>query len=137
MITSRFDNVVLFDGECALCNGTVRFIADRDGCGLFRFAPLRSETARRLLEAAGYEPTGRELSSLVLIEEGRYYLRSSAALRIALRLDGMWPLLYAGIVVPRPLRDAVYDWIASNRYRWFGKTCRIPSEDLRARFLET
>jgi len=132
--------VVLFDGVCNLCNGSVLFVIDRDPTGYFRFAPLQSDEARRLLAAragAGEGVAGPDLSSVVLIEGGRVYTRSTAALRVARRLSGAWPLLYAFTAVPRVVRDAVYDWVARNRYRWFGRedACRVPTPDLRARFL--
>ncbi|CAN5908482.1 thiol-disulfide oxidoreductase DCC family protein [soil metagenome] len=127
--------VLLFDGVCNLCNGAVLFVIDRDPEGYFRFAPLQSDFAQRLLDHHGCGEA--DLSSMVLLEEGRCYTRSTAALRIARRLPGLWPLLFAFIVVPRPVRDAVYDWIARNRYRWFGRTesCRIPTPALSGRFL--
>lgn len=127
--------VLLFDGVCNLCNATVLFVIDRDPVGYFRFAPLQSEFARQLLEQHGCG--GGDLSSMVLLEEGRCYTRSTAVLRVAWRLGGAWPLLYAFVLVPRPLRDAVYGWIARNRYRWFGRmeSCRIPTPALSGRFL--
>ena len=128
--------VVLFDGVCNLCNGAVNFIIDRDPDGYFRFAPLQSDTARAPLpEEIGPDEA---LDTIVLIEDGRTFVRSTAALRIARRLTGPWPLLYAFLAVPRPLRDAVYDWIASNRYDWFGRRdqCRVPTPELQSRFLE-
>jgi predicted DCC family thiol-disulfide oxidoreductase YuxK len=127
--------IVLFDGVCNLCNTSVLFIIDRDPAGRFRFAPLQSEQANELLGTSGATPL--DAGSVILIEEGRRYERSTAALRIARRLSGGWPLLYAFSVVPRPVRDAVYDWIARNRYRWFGRrdTCRMPTPELADRFL--
>lgn len=129
--------VVLFDGVCNLCNGAVQFIVDRDPEGTFRFASLQSERAAALLREQGREPPAGDPESLVLIEGGRLYERSTAALRIARRLRGAWPLLYTFVVVPRFVRDAVYRLIARNRYRWFGKSaeCRVPTPELRARFL--
>ena len=128
--------VVLFDGVCNLCNATVNFLIDRDPDGVFRFGALQSEAARPLLHRHGLSAT--ELSSVVLIEDGHVYTRSTAALRIARRLPGLWPLLQVFYAVPTPLRDLVYDVIARNRYRWFGKrdACRVPTPDLRARFLD-
>lgn len=129
--------VIFFDGVCNLCNSSVNFIIDRDPNGYFRFAALQSDAAARRLPAHGITPEA--LESLVLLEDGACYRRSSAALRIARRLGGAWPLLYVFVLVPRPLRDAVYDWIAAHRYRWFGRrdTCRVPTPELRARFLDT
>jgi len=129
--------VVLFDGVCNLCNASVLFVIDRDPGGRFAFAPLQSGVAARLLAHRGYGETS--LGSVLLLEGGRVYERSTAALRVARRLGGWWPLLYAFIAVPRPIRDAVYDWIARNRYRWFGKeeACRIPTPELRSRASRT
>ncbi len=129
--------VVLFDGVCNLCNGTVQFILDRDPAGYFRFAALQSEAGSKALAAHGRAAPAGEPESIVLIEGDRVYDRSDAALRIARRLGGAWSLLYAFIVVPRVVRDAVYRFIARNRYRWFGRTeeCRVPTPELRARFL--
>ena len=127
--------VVFFDGVCNLCNGTVDFIIEHDEAGYFRFASLQSDFARSALppgDVAG------EPSSIVLREEGVLYRRSTAALRIARRLGGPWPLMYALIVVPAPIRDLVYRLIASYRYRWFGRAevCRVPTAQLQARFIE-
>jgi predicted DCC family thiol-disulfide oxidoreductase YuxK len=126
---------VLFDGVCNLCNGSVLFVIDRDPAGYFRFVALQSDTARRLLAEHGGPPP--DLSSIVLVEGGRVYTRSTAALRIARRLTGPWRLLHVCLLIPHPIRDAVYDWVARNRYRWFGReeACRLPSPELRARFL--
>ena len=127
--------VVLFDGVCNLCNGSVQFILKRDPRGRFRFASLQSETGRSLMAEHGLDPD--VLSSVLLVEDGRVWRESSAALRIARHLPGGWKLLRVFAVVPRPLRDAVYRWIARNRYRWFGKTetCWLPTPELRERFL--
>lgn len=127
--------VILFDGVCNLCNGAVNFIIDHDPAGYFKLAALQSEAARPLLEEHGL--SADVLDSLVLIEEGRAYQRSTAALRIVGRLRGPWPLLRVFLAVPRPLRDAVYDWVATNRYDWFGRRdkCRVPTPELRERFL--
>ncbi|MEZ4700339.1 MAG: DCC1-like thiol-disulfide oxidoreductase family protein [Rhodothermales bacterium] len=128
--------LVLFDGVCNLCNGSINFVIDRDEAGYFKFAALQSDAAAPALARCGRE--SGTLDSIVLVENGRCYSRSTAALRIARRMPALWPMLYAAIVIPRPIRDAVYDWIARNRYRWFGRTesCRIPTPDLRSRFVE-
>jgi predicted DCC family thiol-disulfide oxidoreductase YuxK len=127
--------VVLFDGVCNLCNASVNFIIDHDPSGYFKLAALQSQEAVPLLQQ--YDVPADYLGSVLLIEEGTVYRNSDAALRIARRLDGAWPLLYGFIAVPRPIRDAVYRIIAANRYRWFGKrdTCRLPTPELRQRFL--
>jgi predicted DCC family thiol-disulfide oxidoreductase YuxK len=128
--------LVLFDGVCNLCNGAVNFIIDHDPDGYFRFAPLQSDVAQEHL--AGTPAAGTTLDTIVLVEDGTPYMRSTAALRIARRLTAPWPLLALFLAVPRPLRDAVYNWIARNRYDWFGQRdqCRLPTPELKARFLE-
>lgn len=128
--------ILLFDGVCNLCNASVNFIIDRDPQAYFRFAPLQSETGRRLLEKHGL-PTG-SMDTVVLVEDDRAYVRSTAALRIARHLVFPWPLLALGLILPAFLRDLVYKLIANNRYRWFGKsdTCRLPTPALRSRFLD-
>jgi predicted DCC family thiol-disulfide oxidoreductase YuxK len=127
--------IVLFDGVCNLCNGSVQFLLKRDPEGRFRFAALQSDAGRRLMAEHGLDVDA--LSSVLLIEGGRVWQESSAALRIASHLPGAWKLLRVFAVVPRPLRDAVYRWIARNRYRWFGRTetCWLPTPELEARFL--
>ena len=127
--------VVLFDGVCNFCNASVRFIARRDARGYFHFAPLESDAGQQLLSEWGLN--GTAIDSVVLVEGGRASVKSTAALRIARRLSGLWPLVVVFLIVPRFLRDAVYDVIARNRYRWFGRSeqCMVPSAELRARFL--
>ncbi|MEQ8706464.1 MAG: thiol-disulfide oxidoreductase DCC family protein [Phaeodactylibacter sp.] len=127
--------ILLFDGVCNLCNSSVQFIIERDPEARFRFASLQSEEGQGLLHTFGARLP--DLSSVVLVQDGKLYARSEAALRVARQLKGGWALLYAFIVVPRPIRDAIYNWIARNRYRWFGKkeACMIPSPDIQSRFL--
>ena len=126
--------LVLFDGVCNFCNSSVNFIIDRDPRAYFRFAPLQSALGRQLREQQGVEAAA---DAIVLIEAGKVYLASTAALRIARRLSGLWPCLYVFIVVPRLLRDGLYDWFARHRYSWFGRSehCRVPTPDLRSRFI--
>lgn len=126
----------MFDGVCTLCNGFVHFVLEADSEGYFCLGALQDEAARPYLEAFGIEP--ETLNTVVLIESGRLYTRSTAALRVLRRLDYPWPLLYGLIGIPAPLRDGVYDWIAENRYAWFGRReeCRVPSPEERSRFLE-
>ena len=128
--------VVLFDGVCNLCNGSVRFVIERDPHKHFQFAPLQSETATTLIGGTA-DPLAMP-DSIVLVDDGRLYVRSTAALRIARRLRFPWPLIWVFMAVPRPLRDWVYDVIARHRYGWFGKrdTCMVPTKEIRDRFLE-
>jgi predicted DCC family thiol-disulfide oxidoreductase YuxK len=128
--------LILFDGVCHLCAWAVRFIIKRDPRSVFRFTPLQSELGRRLLAQHHINPVSTD--SFVLIEDGAAYTESTAALRVARRLNGAWPLCYAAIILPRFVRDPVYRFIARHRYRWFGKqdSCMMPTAELRARFLE-
>lgn len=127
--------IVLFDGVCNLCSGSVQFLLKRDRAGRLRFASLQSDAGRSLLAEHGLPVDS--LRSVVLVEDGRAWQESSAALRIARHLPGAWKLLRVFAAVPRPLRDAVYRWIARNRYRWFGKaeTCWLPTPEVKSRFL--
>ncbi len=135
MDTGVENPVVLFDGECNLCDGTVQFIIRNDRKERFRFAALQSKAGQRL--APDDTDAEGELKSIVLVEKGRLYRESTAALRIARGMDGLWPLLYAFIIIPPFIRNAIYKFIAQNRYKWFGKkdVCLIPTGNLRARFL--
>jgi len=128
--------IVLFDGVCNLCAWAVQFVVKRDRRQYFRFTSLQSDAGQKLISE--YCPTLKTLSTFVLIEKGRAYVESSAALRVARHLGGLWPLCYFGIVLPRVLRDAAYRFIAQHRYQWFGKkdSCMIPTPELRRRFLE-
>jgi predicted DCC family thiol-disulfide oxidoreductase YuxK len=139
--------VVLFDGFCNLCNGTVQFIVDHERTPELRFAPLQSELAQELLESAFDAEGARRIregatgggdpDTIVLVEGTKGFTHSTAGLRIARRLRAPWSWLSVFVVVPRPLRDLVYRFIARNRYRWFGKseTCRVPTPELRGRFI--
>ena len=128
-------SVVLFDGVCNLCNGFVQFVIRRDPAGRFQFAALESPAARRLLRDVNV--SNQLIDSVVLVEDGRAFTRSAAALRIVCKLTFPWPLAYALIIVPRILRDWGYAVVARNRYCWFGRrdTCMVPTPELRARFL--
>lgn len=127
--------VVLFDGECNLCNGSIRFIINRDPRGRYKFAPLQSAAGRTLMRAHNLNAT--QTDSVVLIEGEAAHLKSDAALRIAKGLGGAWSILYALIFVPKFIRDKLYSFVARNRYRWFGKRdeCMTPTPEIRGRFL--
>jgi predicted DCC family thiol-disulfide oxidoreductase YuxK len=127
--------VVLFDGVCALCNRFVDFALRHDRAARLRFAALQSPPGRALLAGAGLDPEA--LDSVVLVCCGRVYRESAAALRVLAELGLPWSLAAAGLAVPRPLRDAVYRFVARRRYAWFGRrdACRVPTPAERARFL--
>jgi len=128
--------IVLFDGHCNLCAWSVRFVIERDPARRFRFAALHSPAGRELLAEHGLLEDAPD--SIVLIEDGRVYTRSSAALRIARHLRGAWRLLGVFRIVPRVLRDPLYRVVARFRYRWFGRSeaCLAPTPANRERFLE-
>ncbi|MCX6351615.1 MAG: thiol-disulfide oxidoreductase DCC family protein [Bacteroidetes bacterium] len=128
-------SIVLFDGVCNLCNGSVNFIIDHDPKAKFQFAALQSEVAEKLLIKFGLDP--KEMDSIKLVEGDKYYTKSTAALRIARHLNKGWSLFYVFIIVPPFIRNWVYDFIAANRYKWFGKrdACRMPDANLKERFL--
>jgi len=127
--------IVLFDGVCNLCNGSINFVIDHDPEGFFKFASLQSDEAGALL--AKHHLSTNYVDSIILVSEGIVFARSDAILNIAKHLPGAWSLLWGFKVIPRRFRDLVYDWIARNRYKWFGKRdfCRVPTPELRARFL--
>ncbi|MEQ9103734.1 MAG: thiol-disulfide oxidoreductase DCC family protein [Rhodothermales bacterium] len=128
--------IILFDGVCNLCNASVNFVIDRDPHAVFRFGALQSEEGRRVLAQSRVDEAW--LDSIVLIDGDGVHTASDAALRIASRMPFPWSWLRVFRIVPRALRDAVYHWVARNRYRWFGKqeTCRIPTPELQARFID-
>lgn len=128
-------SIILFDGVCNFCNSTVNRIIRNDKKDHFRFAALQSETGKKLLKKFKIDPGTTD--SIILIENDRVYLRSGATLRISKQLGGLYPLLYGFIIIPPFLRNAVYDLIAKNRYKWFGKkeSCMVPEENVRAKFI--
>ncbi len=131
--------IVLFDGLCNLCTGSVRFLLRRDRHRRLRFAALQSPAGQALLGRYGLAQnvTRERPETIVVIESGRARVRSVAALHLARRLPWPWPLLAVFVVVPRPLRDALYAFIARHRYRWFGRTesCMVPTGETAERFL--
>ena len=128
--------LVLYDGSCNFCDSTVNFIISRDPEGRFHFASLQGQIARDILRQ-NHLPE-EQLDSIILVEGGQLYARSTAVLRTIRQLRGLWPLLSIFLLVPAFIRDLVYGIIARNRYRWFGRrdVCRIPDAQVRARFLD-
>jgi len=127
--------ILLFDGHCNLCNAWVHFIVKRDTEKIIRFASLQSKAGRQMLEKHKIEEN--YIESIVLFEEGNYFVSSTAALRTLSYLDGWQKHLIFLTVVPRSLRDLVYRFIAKNRYKWFGRReqCMVPTAELSKRFL--
>ncbi len=127
--------IVLFDGVCNLCNATVAFIIRWESKPVLRFANLQSKYANENLKRFSITPN--YLESIILIEDNQVYFRSAAAIKILAYLKFPWPILKFIAIIPVPLRDGIYDWIAKNRYGWFGKKeqCAIPSPSIQSRFL--
>ena len=115
---SNDNAIILFDGACTLCNTSVQFVLQRDTKAYFYFASLQSNIGKELLSQYGLT---HDLSSIVLIEQEQAFFQSTAVLRIAKQLDGVWPVFYNFILIPPFFRDSVYTWIAKNRYQWFGR----------------
>ncbi|WMJ74227.1 DCC1-like thiol-disulfide oxidoreductase family protein [Cytophagaceae bacterium ABcell3] len=126
--------IILFDGECNLCNGFVQFVLKRDPKGYFKFSSQQCEKAAPILAEFNVED---RLRTVVLIENGKVYKRSTAGLRIMKKLKGLWPLMYVFIIVPARIRDVVYEFISRNRYKWFGhkEACMVPDPNWRERFI--
>jgi predicted DCC family thiol-disulfide oxidoreductase YuxK len=129
------DHIILFDGVCNFCNSSINLVIRNDKKNIFRFAPLQSETAKQLLKQHHIDPTITD--SIVYIANGKAHVRSSAALHIARRMDGLYPLLFGMIIIPPFLRNLVYNYIAKNRYKWFGKkdSCMMPTPEIRQKFI--
>ncbi|MAM28858.1 MAG: thiol-disulfide oxidoreductase [Flavobacteriaceae bacterium] len=127
--------IILFDGVCNLCNSSVTFVIKRDTNDVFRFAALQEAPGQTLIKKHGIDPA--ETDSIILVSGDKAYTKSTAALKIARHLGGGYPLLYAFVIVPKFIRNWVYDYVAKNRYRWYGKkeSCMIPTPELRSKFL--
>lgn len=127
--------ILLFDGVCNLCNGTVQFVIKRDERKRFRFAALQSASGQALLKKLGLP--AQHFNTVVLIHGNTYFVKSTAVLRILKELGGLWKLCYALTIIPRPVRDFVYDMVAKTRYRVFGKQdeCMVPTPEVKERFI--
>ena len=127
--------VLLFDGVCNLCNHSVQFIIKKDVVGLFHFAALQSEEGKAILRKHKLSPDS--LDTVVLIMNDKAYTRSSAALQVLRKLGLPWSLMSVFLILPKGFRDYVYNFIAKNRYRWFGRqeSCMMPTPELKSRFL--
>lgn len=131
----RQQPIVLFDGVCNLCNRAVQFIIKRDPHARISFASLQSSIGQQLLERNKMPKS--DFNTFVFIENGKIQTKSTAALKILRYLNGVWKWGYLLIVIPRPIRDAFYSYVAKNRYKWFGiqEHCMIPTKDTKKRFL--
>lgn len=127
--------LILFDGVCNLCNTSVQKVLKNDKKGHFYFASLTWPIAEQVRR--GFPKMG-ETDSILLYQNERLYNQSTAALKIAAKMDGLWPLMGVFWIVPKPVRDVVYQWVARNRYKWFGKKdyCMMPSPETAGRFVE-
>ncbi len=127
--------IILFDGLCNFCNFWVNFLLDRDKKDKFRFTPLQSEKGEELLKK--FNLSTKDFDTFVLIDGNKYYIRSTASLIVAKNLGGLWKVLYSLIIIPGPIRDFIYNLVAKNRYKLFGKkeSCRIPTPEERSKFL--
>lgn len=135
-INLQEQRIIFFDGLCNLCNASVDFVVSHDANRLFRFASLQSELGEEVLKK--HKLSAQAYDSFILLEKGTLYIKSSAALRVARHLGLPISLLWIFIIVPPFIRNAVYSWVAQNRYKWFGKkeTCRLPTPEERALFLD-
>lgn len=129
--------IVLFDGVCNLCDASVQFIYKHDKEDIFRFVAIQSELGQKIIAHLGIDTS--KTDSIILYEPGvAYYFKAEAALRIAKELKSWHSILYIFIKVPDFIKNALYDYIAKNRYKWYGKkdACMLPTPELRAKFLE-
>ena len=135
-MNDEVDPVILFDGVCNLCNSSVQYVIRHDPKKIFRFASLQSPYAQKIL--ADFHLPVNDFNSFVLFENNTVYTRSTAALKVAKRLSGWIKILWVFLIVPKFIRDAVYNIIAKNRYKWFGKreACWVPTPELKSLFLD-
>ena len=126
--------VIFFDGICNLCNASVQFVIEHDKNSQFMFTALQGAYAKETLPTLNAD--SQKLNTILLLEDGKLYTKSSAALRVAKKLNGLLPLLYVFIIVPKFIRDWFYDIIAKNRYKWWGKqeSCWVPTAELKSKF---
>jgi len=131
----KHNPLVLFDGVCNLCNSSVQLIIKNDVKNTFMFSTLQNSLTINYL--ASKDSKHNEIDSIILITPSKIYTKSSAVLTISKHLKGLYPLLYVFYIIPKPIRDFIYDFIAKNRYKWLGKKdhCMIPSENLKNKFL--
>lgn len=127
--------IILFDGVCNFCNSAVNFTIKRNKKANIAFAPMQSEAGQKILQQ--YNLPKDDMQSFIFIENEKLYKQSTAALRVCRHLRALWPLCYSFMIVPKFIRDGIYNWIAKNRYKWFGmrQQCMIPTPEIKTRFL--
>ena len=128
--------IILFDGVCNLCDSTVQFIIKHDKKDIFRFVALQSDLGEEIVNHIGIDRT--KTDSIILYEPGlAYYYKAEAAIKIAAQLGGLFPLMNIFLILPKSVSNSVYDYIARNRYKWYGKKeeCMIPTPEMKAKFL--
>ena len=128
--------IILFDGVCNLCNGAIQFVIKHDKKDVFRFVALQSKRGAQIKSQIGYE--NENLDSFILVDdENNYFIKSSAAIEIARNLGGIWIIFLVFKIIPTKFRDLIYNFIARNRYKWFGKNehCMVPTDHLKSKFL--
>lgn len=131
---SSNSHIILYDGLCKLCNGSVKFIIKRDSKALFKFQALQNYQEIQKLDSQFQKQIP---DSIIYIQEEKILSKSTAAIMICKKLDGLWPIFYVFIIIPKPIRDYLYDIIAKYRYSWFGKhdSCMIPNRNIKDRFI--
>ncbi|MCZ7604117.1 MAG: thiol-disulfide oxidoreductase DCC family protein [Melioribacteraceae bacterium] len=131
---SRAEQIILFDGVCNFCNGSVNFLIKRDSKGIFKYAPLQSEIGQNIIAKYNIRET---VDSIILLKENNIYIKSNAVIEIIKELKWYWKMLIIVKILPKKFRDLLYDLIANNRYKWFGKmdSCMIPDENVKSRFI--
>ncbi len=129
-------SIILFDGVCNLCNGFVNFLIPRDKNNNFLFGSLQSAAVKELLKK--YDYNVQNITTVILLENDHLFTQSTAVLKIFRKMGGLWPWMYGFIIIPKPVRDIIYNLVAKNRYRMFGRkdACMIPTLALKAKFLE-
>jgi predicted DCC family thiol-disulfide oxidoreductase YuxK len=127
--------IILFDGVCNLCNGAVNFVIKRDKKSVFKFAAIQSEEAKNLMMEGDFQ--SEDLKTFILLLNERFYTKSTAALKVCRYLSGLWPMLYWFMIIPKFIRDFIYNIISRNRYKWFGRkeSCMIPTPEFQSKFL--
>ncbi len=133
--SSHKQPILLFDGVCNLCNQSVQLVLKKEKSPRYQFTSLQSEVGQVILSHFDFSTT--HFDTILLLEDGKIFDRSSVPIKVSGNLKGLWPMLRIFWIIPKPLRDIVYNWISRNRYKWFGKkeVCMIPSPELERRFL--